>query len=67
MLKFVKKWLKRLWDALAEMNWTVAGTILVLVTLSGPTQATGIQIFFISLIVNLIDIFIRQSKESGNE
>lgn len=65
-MKFIKKWLSRIWDALAEMNWTLAGTILVLVTLSGPTKTTGIQIFIISIIVNVIDI-LRRSKKDAEE
>ena len=40
----MKKFITKLIAALYEQAWTVAGTILVLITLSGDIQGWGIKI-----------------------
>lgn len=61
------KFLTKLWEIITELNWTVAGTVLVLITLSGTTKETGLLIFAIATALNVMDILIRKSKESDDE
>jgi hypothetical protein len=61
------KFLKKLWAELTALSWTIAGTVLVLVTLSGPTQMIGFWISVIALIVHLFGVFIKFSEEDNTE
>ncbi len=63
-MKLVKKFLGLLWDAITEMNWTLSGTILVLITLSGETRDLGLKLFVASTVINLAQIMVSKHKES---
>lgn len=56
----------KLWEIITELNWTVAGTVLVLITLSGATKETGILIFSIATALNVFDIVLRKNKEADS-
>lgn len=58
------KMLKKVWQIITELNWTVAGTILVLITLSGATKEQGIIIFAIATSLNVIDILVQKDDPS---
>ena len=60
----MKKFITKLIAALYEQAWTVAGTILVLITLSGDIQSWGIKISVITLSVVLLGAVIK--KESSD-
>ena len=60
----MKKFITKLIAALYEQAWTVAGTILVLITLSGDIQSWGIKISAITLSVVLLGAVIK--KESSD-
>ncbi len=47
---------KRLLRELGELSWTLAGTGLVLITLSGNTRKLGIYISLVGLAVHLIGL-----------
>lgn len=57
--------LKKLWSELTALSWTIAGTVLVLVTLSGPTQVIGFWISVIALAFHLFGVFIKFSEEDN--
>ncbi len=63
-MKLVKKFFGLLWDATTEMNWTLSGTILVLITLSGETRDLGLKLFVASTVINLAQIMVSKHKES---
>jgi hypothetical protein len=63
-MKLVKKFFGLLWDAITEMNWTLSGTILVLITLSGETRDLGLKLFVASTVINLAQIMVSKHKES---
>ena len=63
-MKVVKKFFGLLWDAITEMNWTLSGTILVLITLSGDTRELGLRLFIASTSINLAQIMVAKHKES---
>lgn len=54
--------MKRFWGEVAGLVWTLAGTALVLITLSGTTRTMGLWISAVALTLNLIAIF-----QSGDE
>jgi hypothetical protein len=54
--------MKKFWGEMAGLVWTLAGTALVLITLSGTTRTMGLWISATALALNLIAIF-----QSGNE
>jgi len=58
----MKKFLKKLIAALYEQAWTIAGTILVLITLSGDVQSWGIKISVATLNYS----FIWRCYQKGN-
>jgi hypothetical protein len=60
----MKKFITKLIAALYEQAWTIAGTILVLITLSGDIQGWGIKISVITLSVVLLGAVIK--KESSD-
>ena len=56
--------MKKLIAALYDQAWTIAGTILVLITLSGDIQSWGIKISAITLSIVLLGAVIK--KESSD-
>ena len=63
-MKLIKKFLGLLWDAITEMNWTLSGTIIVLITLSGETRDLGLKLFIASTVINSAQIMVSKHKES---
>lgn len=57
------KTMKKVLDELHEQAWTIAGTILVLITLSGKIQTWGIWIGLITLSVHLTGAIIKRLNE----
>lgn len=55
----VKKWL----DELTGLAWTLAGTGLVLITLTGSTRRLGIIISIVGLVVNLFAVALKGDEE----
>jgi hypothetical protein len=46
--------MNKMFDDATGLVWTVAGTALVLITLSGDTQRIGLMIGGAGLIINLV-------------
>jgi type IV secretory pathway TrbL component len=63
-MKAIKMLLKLLRDAIFEMNWTLSGTILVLITLSGDTKDLGLKLFIVSVVIGLVQVMYGNYKES---
>lgn len=61
----LKNLFKKLTTEFHALIWTAAGTLLVLITLSGSVQKTAIQISVAALILHLIGVLVR--KDSENE
>lgn len=55
----VKKW----FDELTGLAWTLAGTGLVLITLTGATRRLGIIISIVGLAVNLVAVALKGDEE----
>lgn len=56
----------KLMAALYEQAWTIAGTILVLITLSGDIQTWGIKISVITLIIVLFGAMIKKEMDDSD-
>ena len=55
----MRKWL----DEMSGLIWTLAGTALVLVTLSGSTRRLGLQISIAALVINLVLISLKDTDK----
>jgi len=62
----MKKFMIKLIAALYEQAWTIAGTILVLITLSGDIQTWGIKISVITLIIVLFGAVIKKEMDDSD-
>lgn len=62
----LKKFIAKLIAALYEQAWTIAGTVLVLITLSGDIQSWGIKISVITLAVVLLGAVIKKESEDSD-
>jgi hypothetical protein len=49
----------------SALSWTLGGTGLVLITLSGPTRALGLWISAISLVVHFLGILFSEDEEES--
>ena len=48
------KFLRKLWDITADLTWTLVGSVIVLITLSGDTQKIAFCLTVSGLIVHYI-------------
>lgn len=55
--------MNRFWGEVAGLVWTLAGTALVLITLSGTTRTMGLWISAVALILNLVAIIMSKEDE----
>lgn len=53
---------KNLRDNISDLAWTLGGTGLVLITLSGDTQKWGIWISIGSFVVYLLGMMIKEGE-----
>ena len=56
--------IKKLFKETSALSWTLGGTALVLITLSGPTKAIGLWINAVSLIAHFLGVFFTKDKEA---
>lgn len=52
--------IKKLLSEIHALTWTLGGTGLVLITLSGATRDWGIKITIASLVVHLFGVLIKK-------
>jgi hypothetical protein len=55
--------MKKLFDYIRENTWTLTGTGLVLITLSGPTLKQAIMLTGIAVVVHSIITFKQKDPE----
>jgi hypothetical protein len=48
------KFLKKLWDITADLTWTLVGSVIVLITLSGDTQKIALYLTVGGLFVHYL-------------
>lgn len=57
--------IKKILDEIYNQAWTIAGTLLVLITLSGDVQKWAIWIGCITLIINLLVVASKRDEDKG--
>ncbi len=55
--------IKKLFKETSALSWTLGGTALVLITLSGTTKASGLWITAVSLIAHVLGVFFSKGEE----
>lgn len=55
--------IKKFFKETSALSWTLGGTALVLITLSGTTQAIGLWISAISLVAHFLGVLFTSDKE----
>jgi hypothetical protein len=55
--------MKRLLEDITALAWTLAGTGLVLITLSGSTRRMGLIIAGVGLAINIIGLVAKMGNE----
>lgn len=56
--------MKRLLEDITALAWTLAGTGLVLITLTGSTRKLGMIIAGIGLTINLVGLVAKMGKDT---
>jgi hypothetical protein len=59
----MKKIIKKLVNESHALAWTIAGTALVLITLSGDTKKNGLIISGTALGVHLVGVLLKKDSE----
>ncbi len=59
----MKRLIKKLVNEAHSLIWTLAGTALVLITLSGQVQKTALQISFLALLFHVFGVLIKKDEE----
>jgi len=54
---------KKLLSEIHALTWTLAGTGMVLITLSGQTKALGWSISVIAVIIHLLGVMFKENNE----
>ena len=55
--------MKKIISEVSSLGWTLAGTGLVLITLSGDTQKWGIYMSLVALFVHVASLIINSGDE----
>lgn len=55
--------IKKFFQETSALSWTLGGTALVLITLSGTTKAIGLWITAVSLVAHFLGVFFTKDKE----
>jgi hypothetical protein len=58
------KYIKKIVNESHTLAWTLAGTALVLITLSGETKTKGLWISGIALGVHLIGVLVKKDEDN---
>jgi hypothetical protein len=56
--------MKRLLEDITALAWTLAGTGLVLITLTGSTRKLGMIIAGIGLAINIVGLLAKMGKDT---
>jgi len=55
--------IKKFFKETSALSWTLGGTALVLITLSGPTKVLGLWISAIALVVHFLGVLFSKDEE----
>ena len=55
--------MKKIISEIHALTWTLAGTGMVLITLSGSTRTLGIQITLVAIMVHMLGVLLGDKNE----
>jgi len=55
--------IKRIWEAILELNWSIVGALFVIVTLSGDVKRTAVLITILGATISLTALAIKEDEE----
>jgi len=55
--------IKRIWEAILELNWSIVGALFVIITLSGSVNDSAILITALGVAVSLTALAIKEDKD----
>ena len=55
--------IKKFFKETSALSWTLGGTALVLITLSGPTKVLGLWISAIALVAHFLGVLFSKDEE----
>jgi len=55
--------IKRIWEAILELNWSIVGALFVIVTLSGDVKRTAVLITILGVAISLTALAIKEDEE----
>lgn len=55
--------IKKFFKETSALSWTLGGTALVLITLSGPTKVLGLWISVMALVVHFLGVLFGDDEE----
>ena len=58
----MKKFIKKIFFETSALSWTIGGTGIVLITLSGETREMGIWISIASFVFHMIGVVLDKDK-----
>lgn len=61
------RFLKKLLNEAHALAWTIAGTALVLITLSGQVKTYGLWISGIALCIHLVGVLIKKDEDGEKD
>jgi len=56
------KFLKKIFFETSALSWTIGGTGIVLITLSGETREMGIWISVASFVLHMVGVLLEKEK-----
>lgn len=62
-MKLIMRLIKKLINEAHSLIWTVAGTALVLITLSGDVQKTALWISSVALVLHVFGVMLKKDSE----
>jgi hypothetical protein len=59
--------IKKFFKETSALSWTLGGTALVLITLSGPTRVLGLWISVFSLVIHFLGALFSSDEEKEED
>jgi len=55
--------IKRIWEAILELNWSIVGALFVIITLSGSVKDSAVLITVLGVAISLTALAIKDDEE----
>ena len=55
--------IKRIWEAILELNWSIVGALFVIITLSGSVKDSAVLITVLGVAISLTALAMKEDEE----